>query len=350
MANTAMSNLSLPNFLQKKVHVYIQNTHNTLDRQSELQNFMKNISPKYKIKVSSFIFQGIATQNVICSQIIDEHIEKQIKAKSRLNKESLTRLAIDKIVSKLEIKFTMPQEIIVRQEDDARVASDENGNACMFFIAKGACVVKVKTRNILQVRADGEDDDSLVEARRLYDGDHFGELSLIYNCKRTASVESNNYCTLASLSKPQFTELNNVLDNFVLQFKKNSAMYDDDCKLFLEKEMDKVPYFRQLTMITKNELIYGFERITFEKGHFICKRDSLASNLILIAEGIVEASCAYDRRVKQPFIIEKLGRGAIINSQTFMLNDDEDTDFVCATTVSAHLLPTWRFEAIMAKR
>ena len=103
-------------------------------------------------------------------------------------------------------------------------------------------------------------------------------------------------------------------------------------------------------MITKNELIYGFERITFEKGHFICKRDSLASNLILIAEGIVEASCTYDRRVKQPFIIEKLGRGAIINSQTFMLNDDEDTDFVCATTVSAHLLPTWRFEAIMAKR
>jgi hypothetical protein len=40
LVNTAMTNLSLPKVLTKEVHVYISNTHNTLDRQSELQNFV----------------------------------------------------------------------------------------------------------------------------------------------------------------------------------------------------------------------------------------------------------------------------------------------------------------------
>jgi len=32
-------------------------------------------------------------------------------------------------------------------------------------------------------------------------GDYFGEISLIYGCKRTASVISTKYSTLAMLSK-----------------------------------------------------------------------------------------------------------------------------------------------------
>jgi hypothetical protein len=84
--------------------------------------------------------------------------------------------------------------------------------------------------------------------------------------------------------------------------------------MFIEKEIDKVPYFRTLSVITKNTMIFNFTRRTFEKGFLICEQDKKAEKLILIGEGVVEASCTYDRRVKQMFIIERLGRGAIINS------------------------------------
>jgi len=40
----------------------------------------------------------------------------------------------------------------VQQEDEPDVACDEHGNECMYFIAKGACNVKVNIRNILLVR------------------------------------------------------------------------------------------------------------------------------------------------------------------------------------------------------
>ena len=46
--------------------------------------------------------------------------------------------------------------------------------------------------------------------------------------------------------------------------------------------MDKIPYFRDLSLITKQELIYGMERQTYEKGSIICKKDQEADRLFLI--------------------------------------------------------------------
>lgn len=69
----------------------------------------------------------------------------------------------------------------------------------MFFIAKGDCSVLVKDKigDIVEE----------VKARVLNPGDHFGEISLLYGCKRTATVIANNYCTLAKLTKPNYDEI-----------------------------------------------------------------------------------------------------------------------------------------------
>jgi CRP-like cAMP-binding protein len=69
----------------------------------------------------------------------------------------------------------------------------------MFFIAKGDCDVKVKDK----IGDIGEE----CVARTLNPGDHFGEISIIYGCPRTATVSANNYCTLSKLSKQNFEEL-----------------------------------------------------------------------------------------------------------------------------------------------
>ena len=54
----------------------------------------------------------------------------------------------------------------------------------MFFIGDGTCKVTVK---------DARGHDKIV--KNLTRGDHFGEINLIYNCKRTATVHSTNYTT-----------------------------------------------------------------------------------------------------------------------------------------------------------
>lgn len=42
----------------------------------------------------------------------------------------------------------------------------------------------------------------------LTEGSHFGEIGMLFKCKRTASVVSRNYTTLAGLGSNQFKEVN----------------------------------------------------------------------------------------------------------------------------------------------
>ena len=85
----------------------------------------------------------------------------------------------------------------------------------------------------------------------LNDGDHFGEISLIYNCKRTATVESANYGTLAMLTKSNYMELQKSFENITEVFKKQICFYDDEVKMFLEMACEKINYFRNLKFLTK---------------------------------------------------------------------------------------------------
>ena len=93
------------------------------------------------------------------------------------------------------------------------------------------------------------------------------------------------------------------------------------------------------------------ERQTFEKGSLLCRNGDKADRLFLIQEGIVEISSKYDRRREdQDFIIERLGRGAVINHRSFMIADEADTDFVCRTTVSVFYLTAAKMKEVKKKR
>jgi CRP-like cAMP-binding protein len=67
----------------------------------------------------------------------------------------------------------------------------------MYLVAKGECVVNIKDANTKQVKG----------SRILTTSDYFGEISLIYGCRRTASVVSRKYTTLAKITRAKFKEL-----------------------------------------------------------------------------------------------------------------------------------------------
>lgn len=210
----------------------------------------------------------------------------------------------------------------------------------MYFVAKGRCTVFVKDKL--------DSGDQKKQIRILYEGEHFGEISCIYNCKRTATVISNNYCTLAKLSKENFQELQTYFDSLSSHFKRYIATYNDDVRFFMEKEMNKVEYFRSLSVITKQEILYSMERQYFEKGALICRKEEIATQMYLVQSGTVEI-VTYDD-FKRPFIIERLGRGAIINHRSFLLKDEADTDFKCSTTMSAFVLSYEAMKKIKHRR
>lgn len=144
-------------------------------------------------------------------------------------------------------------------------------------------------------------------------------------------------------------ELYVQFDSLISAFKKHVVTYDDDIKVFKERECNKIPYFRTLSILTQLELIFAMERETYEKDYFICKKDEIAHNMFVIHEGVVEIVSTYDRKGSR-FVIERLGRGAIINPSSFLLKDDSDTDFKCLTTVSAFVLSYEKMKIVKQRR
>ena len=66
----------------------------------------------------------------------------------------------------------------------------------MYYVGTGHCRVEVRDHN-----------GKIQKRDNLHEGDHFGEISLLYKCKRTATVISSNYNTFARILKPRFREV-----------------------------------------------------------------------------------------------------------------------------------------------
>ncbi len=178
-----MKNIRLPNNLSSEIRDYLVFTQSTLDQQKELETFLGLISPSLKLKVSWQIFEGIIKANPIFRDIKQNDLFKS-QAVSKISKDNLSNGQgtdmVSIVVRKLEISLKGPEDIIIKQDDE-----DQD----IYFIAKGDNFVTIKDTQKKEYK----------NFKKLVPGDHFGEISLIYNCPRSATIMSGNYCTYARL-------------------------------------------------------------------------------------------------------------------------------------------------------
>ena len=218
----------------------------------------------------------------------------------------------------------------------------------MYFIRTGQFVVEIKSK-FTENRNVVEEEPCF--KTQLYDGDHFGEIGLIFECKRTGTVKSLNYGSLARLTEKGFKSLAQEFENFTSAFKNYVFKYKDDLRTFLEMECDKIKYFKDLDVKTKQELLFNMERKTYQQGQHIFQKGDEVDRLTVIQSGIVELSVPYDNRLRdEEFVIERLISGAILNHQAFILKQKTWADYVCRTPVSCFELTYERMKKVEAKR
>ena len=239
-----MINLDLQRPLRTKIHEYINNTYMTQKRQAEMQGFMDRVQPSFKKRCLETVFRDVTSDNIVLSQLKKSytkiHVQGNHKKLKSLGEALLTKelesQAHRKLVEMLKIVLTMPEEVLIRQEDKpdqnpiAKGGEDDDDappEPTMYFVAKGKYDVFVKKNHGVSVKKYTTDRTKEKPDRILQDGDHFGEIGLIYNCKRTATVESSNYGTLAALTKSDYTELQKSFENITEVFKKQICLYDD---------------------------------------------------------------------------------------------------------------------------
>lgn len=185
-AMTTMNNMKLPNRLRNRILDYIAETHTSSSSQEEYETFKKYISPSLQQEVSACIYDPIISKNYILQ-----------------NEERLAYM----LVHRLQNRFTKPEDEIITEGAESE---------SMFFLVTGEAQVFVTDKNMKK--------NSVCY---LSPGSHFGELGLIYNIHRTASVVGYGYCTVAELSKRDFEGLVSAFPNLVSKMRKSNEIYDD---------------------------------------------------------------------------------------------------------------------------
>lgn len=163
IANTAMKNISLPEKIQMKVIAFLRYTNTLLESQKELETFLDMISPSLRQEVMNIIYSELLTPKYVFS---------------------LSPQAIKFLTRKMITKIYMPEDTIVTQGEEA----DK-----LYFIARGECEVYVKDKY-----------KGYEFVRTLNKGDIFGEIGLINNSKRTATVKTYNYGTVSHVTAGVF--------------------------------------------------------------------------------------------------------------------------------------------------
>jgi CRP-like cAMP-binding protein len=130
---------------------------------------------------------------------------------------------IPSIVSKLGTCFATPEEEVIAQDE---VSTD------MYFLSKGDCAVNITDQY-------GQDHYCI---RLLDEGDFFGEIGMIYGCKRTATVVSRNYNTFSRIAYIQYREVVNEFPDFKNAMKINVFSYKDVFAIFLRELVMQLPY------------------------------------------------------------------------------------------------------------
>lgn len=117
----------------------------------------------------------------------------------------------------------------MQRPDDVVIWIDEEPNN-FYFIAEGQCQVSILNHMGKEVNVEPA----------LEQGAFFGELAILFNCKRTATVRSNNYCTFAQINKNIFKR---QCSHFITKIKNHTIHYQDMLKKFKIKLLKQVEYF-----------------------------------------------------------------------------------------------------------
>ena len=207
---------------------------------------------------------------------------------------------LNTVVSKLGTCFATPEEEVISQD----MLGDD-----MYFLSKGDCAINITD----------EQGKEYVAVRLLTEGDYFGEIAMIYKCKRTATVVSRNYNTMARITYDRYREVTNEYPEFQRLLKDHLYKYNDKKKEFLQSLVRRVYYFNQdLDQETLHDLMHKMVPKKYDAGHVIIKEATVAGSMFFVVSGVVES---YTTMEGNEFVLDRLHSGSVINHRSFFLED-----------------------------
>lgn len=151
------------------------------------------------------------------------------------------------------------------REPDTKVTRQGYRNTdSMFVISQGSCQVSIYDTSLSTGKL------KVINVAVLQQNDYFGEISLIFDSVRTATVTCKNYCTLGRLSiKTLFEVCEN--QSFVRKaLLKRVHLYNDQLSIFVMETLREVPYLACAKQKTLSSIAKTMKQDYLEPGAVFC--------------------------------------------------------------------------------
>lgn len=196
----SMNRMKLPNELQNRVNDYYQamwERHGTLD--GAVTAFIPELSRNLAYEVELFLRMDMINRAPIF--------------------QSCSAKVVQELVMELELQVFMPGDYVV--------VRGEVGND-MYFVQNGVCEVTKDIalqsgRSLSSIANDPESFSNEIVLKVLGQGDYFGEIALLMNCKRTANVRAQVFSELCTLTREVFESISlryledrNIIEKFIM--------------------------------------------------------------------------------------------------------------------------------------
>lgn len=247
---TTMANMQLPLELRGRVTGFLMSMQSAILQQSEYQKFFEGLPPSLKHVVHTFLYQGVLTRN------------PALAAHSDIARE---------VLGYLNVRHCQPEEKIIVQGDPASE---------LYFVSHGKCAVELV------------DYDKPVTVKYLLKGSHFGEIGLVFDTPRTATVKAIDYATLAEMTRADFDIVVGSYPKLKSLMRKSALRYNDPHKQFQLSTLRRCPYFRQLPDSVLTQLLYTLPLYTFDVNICIFREGEVPQATYFLLSGEVDISIA----------------------------------------------------------
>jgi len=214
---------------------------------------------KARQSVSAEAYGEWNTKKAFVAPVIAKTEEQKERLKTCLSKSFLFSCLEDQDMT---IVIGAMKEVIAESKQRVIVQGEEGDFLFVIEAGKADCIIKI----------DGI--DKVVKTCEA--GDVFGELALLYNCPRAATVEAQEKCTLWQLDRDTF---NNIVKEAA---QKKRQRYDT----FLAK----VPLLTSMDAYERSQLADALKPESFTDAAAICKQGEVGNKFYIIEEGEAVAS------------------------------------------------------------
>ena len=241
----SLSSIGVSRELQSQVQTHLIRTYDFRRQQEEFQALMEALSPSLRFQISMYLFEPALNQCL------------RLKVSSKM---SIV------VAGCLTAEVCKPETTLVRMGDKAGL---------LFLISAGEFAVSTLNNEAEEV-----------ETGLLGPGTYFGEVGILMNGPRSATVTSASFGTYATLPKDDIVEILQMSPSVLHHLQSHIYQnYHETWKEMTIDALQKVPYLSQCSLEVLNEIYYRMEMKTLGADTTLVDPEKVVDCLYVVGKG-----------------------------------------------------------------